>query len=70
MKLKNDIINKLTNGHIGIGIQTDLVSFPVFLKKRNFQAHARWQLLNICVKEVHPAGIGLDMMPKDDMVYR
>eukprot|EP00347_Sterkiella_histriomuscorum_P016450 403353129 len=50
-------------------LQTDLINYNCFLiKKHNKVQLAKWQLLNQCFKENHPASLDLTQVERDDPI--
>jgi hypothetical protein len=44
-------------GHLAGNVQIDLLNFVTYLKKKNSHNSARWQILNMCVKEEYHMGL-------------
>lgn len=50
-------------------VQLNLINFSLYLKHNKLQSFCRWFLLNMCVREFHPAQLNLAHLPEDDVIF-
>lgn len=51
-------------------VQVNLINFHTYLKHLKLQQFCRWHILNICMREEHPAQLNLYSLPSDDLIFQ